>query len=315
MLYRTANLHKLASLGVCHTTLHWIKAFLHDRYQYVILNGSFSSQSTITSGVVQGNVLALTLFNLYANDLPEACPNCSIEQFADDTKSSKQIVKPNDSVILQKSLDALCVWADKHDLKLSLDKCIYLQIGYCDNTITYIMGTRILLPCTTANDLGIAIQSSLKPGMHCTQIAVKANARAKLILKAFLSNDAQSLTRAFTTFVRPILEFVIPVWCPYFKTDINIIENVQRSLTRTLFYLGNFAPTNYDNRLKRFGLQRLERRHIIHDLRFMFKLTHGQTDCNLHHAIRYSPNVGTKGHCYKLYVACTCTQVNTEYAS
>ena len=31
---------KFAPLGVCHTTLHWIKAFLHDRYQSVILNGS-----------------------------------------------------------------------------------------------------------------------------------------------------------------------------------------------------------------------------------------------------------------------------------
>ena len=43
-------LHKLASLVVCHTTLYWIKAFLHDRYQSVILNGSYSFQSAVTSG-------------------------------------------------------------------------------------------------------------------------------------------------------------------------------------------------------------------------------------------------------------------------
>ena len=66
-----------------------------------------------------------------------------------------------------------------------------------------------------------------------------------------------------------ILEYVPSVWCLYFKTDINIIENDQRSFTRTLFYLCNFAPTNYDNILKHLVLlllQRLELRSIIHDL-------------------------------------------------
>ena len=42
---------------------------------------------------------------------------------------------------------------------------------------------------------------------------------------------------------------------------------------------------------------------IIHDICFMFKLTHCLTDFNLHHAICYAPNVGTKGHRYKLYIA------------
>ena len=79
-----------------------------------ILNSSHSSQSVVTSGIAQGSVLGPTLFTLNVNDLLKACPNCSIKQFADDTKASKQIVTPYDRVILQKSLDALCVWADKH---------------------------------------------------------------------------------------------------------------------------------------------------------------------------------------------------------
>ena len=65
-------IHKLASLVVYHTTLHLIKAFLHDRYQSVILNGSYFSQSAVTSGVIQDSVLRPTLFTLYVNDFPEA---------------------------------------------------------------------------------------------------------------------------------------------------------------------------------------------------------------------------------------------------
>ena len=92
-----------------------------------------------------------------------------------------------------------------------------------------------------------------------------------------------------------------------------MIENVQRSSTRTLFYLCNFAFMNYDNRLKRFGLQRLELRRIIRGLCFMFKLTHGLTGCNLHHAIRYAPNVGTNRSPLQA-LRYTCTQANTEFA-
>ena len=87
------------------------------------------------------------------------------------------------------------------------------------------------------------------------------------------------------------------------KLTLTVLKIFNVFFTRTLFYLCNFAPTNYDNRLKRFGLQRLKLCRIIHDICFMFKLTHCLTDFNLHHAICYAPNVGTKGHRYKLYIA------------
>ena len=130
----------------------------------------------------------------------------------------------------------------------------------------------------------------------------KANARAKLILKAFLCHDIQSLKHAFITFVCPILKYVTIEWCSYFKSGNNIIENFQRSFTHTLFYLCNFAPTNYDNKFKCFGLQCLKLCRIIHNLCFMFNLTHGLTGCSLYYAKRYALNVGTIGHCFKLYV-------------
>ena len=40
---------------------------------------------------------------------------------------------------------------------------------------------------------------------------------------------------------------------------------------------------------------------------------HGLTGCTLHHAIRYAPNVGTRGHRYKLYVAHTRKLISTHF--
>ena len=56
-------------------------------------------------------------------------------------------------------------------------------------SITYTLDDHILRPCSIAKDLGVTVQSNLRSGQHCTEIAKKANTRAKLILKAFLSRD------------------------------------------------------------------------------------------------------------------------------
>ena len=49
------------------------------------------------SGIIQDGFLEPPLFYWYVNDLPAACPNCLIEQFANNTKASKQIVTLHDS--------------------------------------------------------------------------------------------------------------------------------------------------------------------------------------------------------------------------
>ena len=72
-------------------------------------------------------------------------------------------------------------------------------------SITYTLDDHILRPCSIAEDLGVTMQSNLRSGQHCTEIAKKANTRAKLILKAFLSRDHDIYALAFVTYVQRIL--------------------------------------------------------------------------------------------------------------
>ena len=97
--------------------------------------------------------------------------------------------------------------------------------------ITYTLDDHILQPCNIAKDLGVTVQSSLRSGQHCTEIANKATTRAKLILKAFLSRDPDIYAQAFVTYVRPLLEYCLSAWNLHLKCDIDTIEKVQRSFT------------------------------------------------------------------------------------
>ena len=53
--------------GICGATLEWIKIFLTNRTQKVIVNGYSSSSSEVISEVQQGIVLGPLLFLCYRN--------------------------------------------------------------------------------------------------------------------------------------------------------------------------------------------------------------------------------------------------------
>ena len=74
--------------------------------------------------------------------------------------------------------------------------------------------------------------------------------------------------KAFTTYVRPILEYCSVVWSPFYLKDIILIEKVQRRFTKRLFVSSNLT---YSERLKLLELESLEERRIKTDLLHCFK--------------------------------------------
>ena len=65
--------------------------------QRVLVNGSKSSWSPVTSGIPQGSVLGPVLFVCYINDMPDVAGS-PIHMFADDTKIFRQMTTQSDQV-------------------------------------------------------------------------------------------------------------------------------------------------------------------------------------------------------------------------
>jgi len=55
-----------------------------------------------------------------------------------------------------------------------------------------------------------------------------------MIHRCFVSRNINLLTRAFITYVRPLLEYNCVAWSPHLKRDIELIEQVQRRFTKRL---------------------------------------------------------------------------------
>ncbi len=70
---------------------HWVKDFLTDRTQNVVLEGETSDNIPVTSGVLQGTVLGPILFLIYINDLAEYMQHSKLRLFADDSIIYREI--------------------------------------------------------------------------------------------------------------------------------------------------------------------------------------------------------------------------------
>ena len=89
----------------------FFQAYLNNRKQRVVLNGSYSSYSTIESGVPQGSVLGPLLFLIYINDLEKNIKS-NIKFFADDTMLFSRVNDPAISANnLNHDLDIIQRWA------------------------------------------------------------------------------------------------------------------------------------------------------------------------------------------------------------
>ena len=261
---------KFEAHGVKRNVLKCIHNWLTGRKLRVVLNGKSSDWCDVTSGVPQGSVLGPLAFIVFINDIDGCTDNhMIISKFADDTKLSHQQV---DHHHIQEALDKLVVWADTWGMAFNTAKCKVLHIGRNNTEHVYNMRGADLTVVDHETDLGIITQKNLRPGLQCKEAAKKARIVLGQITRAFTFRDRHIFVRLYKQYIRPHLEFAVPVWSPWTQGDIELLEKIQ---IRMVGMVSGLKGRNYQEKLKELGLQTLETRRRRFDMIQTFKILKG----------------------------------------
>ena len=113
----------------------------------------------------------------------------------------------------------------------------------------------------------------------------------------------------YLTFIRPYLEFAVPVWCPFLKGDIDMIEQVQQRATKLIPAIRNLS---YENRLRKLELTTLKDRRLRGDLIQMFKIMNKMEKCDRYNRFKIILNQ-VRGHCFKYFKEITRQSYKENY--
>ena len=90
------------------------------------------------------------------------------------------------------------------------------------------------------------------------------------------------MLKAYTTYVRPKLEYNTVVWSPFLHKDINLVESVQKKFMRHTCIRCKISFNSYSGRLSNLNINLLEYRQLGFDLILMFKIYHNLCDLNFY---------------------------------
>ena len=288
-------LGKLKAISIGGNVLNWIKNWLLNREQRVMVNGHYSEWSKVGSGVPQGSILGPLFFLIFINDIGAGISS-KISIFADDTKLLQIVNNEAEALALQGDLNRLAEWAVEWKMFFNVSKCKVLHLGFGNRKFSYVLNGETVGVTSSFKDLGITFSEDFKFASHCEIVSKKANQMLGFIRNSISNQSREVILPLYKSLVRPHLEYCIQVWSPYLKKDRNLIERVQKRATRLI---KGMKGKNYEQRLQELNLFSLEKRRLRGDLIQTFKILRnlGTVDEEMF-SIR--ANSITRGHSLKI---------------
>ncbi|KAF8367053.1 hypothetical protein PRIPAC_84882, partial [Pristionchus pacificus] len=127
-------------------------------------------------------------------------------------------------------------WSDTWQLSIASEMCNVPHIGKGNPKADYFLNTSKIEPKSSIRGLGIQIDDELSFKDHFDIVTQKAATRANIIFRGLTTNNAKVMVNAYTTYVRPMVEFCPSVAFPVHEKEAGKLEKLQNKVTRLISY-------------------------------------------------------------------------------
>lgn len=266
--------------GIVSNCLIWINDFLRGRNFRVKVNGSFSKTHRTWAGVPQGSVLSPLLFLLYMNTLdPHINKEARVACYADDvavwhTHPDIQLSQR----ILNQCMEGFESWSQELKITVNPDKtnfCIFStdRKNRGNFNLTINLFGSVIQRTKYPTYLGITLDDELRFSQHLEQISNRALKRLNILKRlcgASWGSRPATLLNAYTSLVRPVLEYAAPIWAPASSSSKGKIDTVQYRASKII--IGAVSSTNNCKAESECGLTPLENRRKLATIKFTNKI-------------------------------------------
>ena len=268
-----APIYKLNANGVKGKLLRWIKHYLTNREQTVVVDGTYSSWAVTKAGVPQGSVLGPLLFLIFINDLTVGIKS-NVKLFADDTMlyvsvenamATAKILNNDHKMIEQSSKKWLVTF------NANKTECVLFSLKPKGiNHPPLYLNSEEIKEVESHTHLGLTLSCNGKWDQHISNIVANVNysLNAMRRLKYFL--DKGTLEKIYFAYVRPIMEYSTAVRDNCTIAQSTKLEQLQLDAARIT--TGAVKGTKHMLLYNETGWQTLSERRENSQLSIMYKM-------------------------------------------
>lgn len=218
--------------------LNWLKSFLTNRQQSVIINNSKSSKKQLLFGVPQGTILGPKIFSLYMLPLYEIFKNKNIRfhSYADDTQFYLETTSNDLESTKEEIIDILAElkhWLDVHKLKMNREKTEIILFGSA-SPLTVKIDDELLTSCNTVRNLGVLLDKNLTLEDQISKKCRDAFLELKDISRNRKFMDFETCKMIVSSLVLSKLNFCCVLYIGLPKYQIEKLQKVQNYAAKVI---------------------------------------------------------------------------------
>ena len=239
-------LEKLRLLGLTGLEYKWFESYLSNRQHRVMIGNQMSDLKNVSTGVPQGSLLGVLLFEIQINDICESLKYSQCMLYVDDTTLyviGKSLCCMRAKI--QADLSSLANWLKVNKLKLNVAKTKYML--FSKEGVTPKVGLQVdsepIMQTLAFRYLGVWLDNELSFLHHYKELHLKLLKSVFLIRCLAKFIPAECLRTLYFAYYHPHLVYGLSIWWPFLGKALH--ENLYVLQKRIVRSLCRLAPRQH----------------------------------------------------------------------